>query len=143
MSQLELFPDEGMKEIPDKKTPGEQARMKYGNPVLEAHFAKLEEQAAKEKEEKAEKARARKAENEEYKDKRTKASPLVQKAEVEKMREILGRGKGGGGMGGGADLEGKMGGKALKKNYKSGGKVTASSRADGCAMRGKTKGRMI
>ena len=29
----------------------------------------------------------------------------------------------------------------LTKNYKSGG--TASSRADGCATKGKTKGRMI
>ena len=31
----------------------------------------------------------------------------------------------------------------ITKNMKSGGKVTASSRADGCAVRGKTKGRMV
>ena len=32
----------------------------------------------------------------------------------------------------------------ITKNYKSGGKVSsASSRADGCAVKGKTKGRMI
>lgn len=30
-----------------------------------------------------------------------------------------------------------------KPTYKSGGKVSASSRADGCAIRGKTKGRMV
>ena len=30
-----------------------------------------------------------------------------------------------------------------KKNYKSGGSVSASKRADGCAVRGKTKGRMV
>jgi len=29
------------------------------------------------------------------------------------------------------------------KTYKSGGKVSASSRADGCCVKGKTKGRMI
>lgn len=92
--------------------------------------------------EKVDKARARKAEAEEYKDKRTKASPLTVQSELAKMREILAGGKGGG-MGGGADLEGKMGGKALKKNYKSGGTVSASKRADGCAVRGKTKGRMV
>lgn len=48
-----------------------------------------------------------------------------------------------GGLGaGGIDLEGKMG-RSMKRNYKSGGKVSASKRADGCAMRGKTKGRII
>lgn len=31
----------------------------------------------------------------------------------------------------------------LTKNYKAGGKVNASSRADGCAMRGKTRGRIV
>jgi hypothetical protein len=31
----------------------------------------------------------------------------------------------------------------ITKNYKKGGKVSASSRADGCAVRGKTKGRMV
>ncbi len=51
----------------------------------------------------------------------------------------------GAGMGGGGlDLEGKMGGARMKKpSYKSGGKVTASKRADGCAVRGKTKGRIV
>ena len=39
--------------------------------------------------EKVAKARARAAENEEFKDKRVKSSPLIQQAEVAKMREIL------------------------------------------------------
>ena len=50
----------------------------------------------------------------------------------------------------GRGVEMKKGGKvnwiqdAIKKpTYKSGGKVSASSRADGCAMRGKTKGRIV
>jgi hypothetical protein len=43
-----------------------------------------------------------------------------------------------------SDLEkGMMGNKLKKRNYKSGGKVSASSRADGCAVRGKTRGRMV
>lgn len=51
--------------------------------------------------------------------------------------------------GGGAGTGGGSGGAELKsimnpKSMKSGGKVrTASSRADGCAKRGKTKGRMV
>ena len=30
-----------------------------------------------------------------------------------------------------------------RKTFKAGGKVSASSRADGCAVKGKTKGRMV
>jgi hypothetical protein len=41
------------------------------------------------------------------------------------------------------DIEKMMSGKIKKPTYKSGGKVSASSRADGCAMRGKTKGRIV
>jgi hypothetical protein len=38
----------------------------------------------------------------------------------------------------------KLSSRDLTKNYKAGGKVSsASKRADGCAKRGKTKGRMI
>jgi hypothetical protein len=48
---------------------------------------------------------------------------------------------GGGGGGGGIDLEkGMMGGRMKKPSYKAGGKVSsASKRADGCAIRGKTR----
>lgn len=51
-----------------------------------------------------------------------------------------GGGAGTGGGSGGAELKSIMNPKSMKK----GGKVrTASSRADGCAKRGKTKGRVI
>jgi len=82
------------------------------------------------------KAKARKAENEEFKDKRVKASPLVVEAELAKMKELTApKSKGGGGMP--SDKMDKM----KKMNYKSGGTVksSASSRADGCAIRGKTR----
>ena len=79
------------------------------------------------------------AENEEFKDKRAKSSPLIAKAEIERMKEILDKPRGGGGGGSG-------GIKSMKyepKTFKSGGKVSASSRADGCAVRGKTRGRIV
>jgi hypothetical protein len=48
-------------------------------------------------------------------------------------------GGGGGGMGGN-----KLSNRDLTKAYKSGGKVSsASKRADGCCVKGKTKGRMV
>jgi hypothetical protein len=80
---------------------------------------------------------ARKAENEEFKDKRVKASPLVVSSELAKMKEILTKPKGGGGGGVPSDKMDKM----KKMNYKSGGTVksSASKRADGCAIRGKTR----
>jgi hypothetical protein len=38
----------------------------------------------------------------------------------------------------------KLSSRDLTKNFKAGGKVSsASSRADGCAIKGKTKGRMV
>jgi membrane protein involved in colicin uptake len=57
----------------------------------------------------------------------------------ERTYKRFGEPKGGGGGGSG-------GIKSMKyepKTFKSGGKVNASSRADGCAMRGKTRGRMV
>ena len=52
-----------------------------------------------------------------------------------KINEIFERSKGGGGGGGMPKLN-----RDLTKNYKSGGKVSsASKRADGCAIRGKTR----
>jgi hypothetical protein len=84
------------------------------------------------------KARARKAENEEFKDKRVKASPLVVEAELARMKEITAPKSKGGGGGGGTPSD-KMD-KMKKMNYKSGGKVSsASKRADGIAIRGKTR----
>jgi hypothetical protein len=82
------------------------------------------------------KAKSRKAENEEFKDKRVKASPLTVSSELAKMKEILAKPKGGGGGGMPSDKMDKM----KKMNYKAGGKVSsASKRADGCCIRGKTR----
>jgi hypothetical protein len=74
------------------------------------------------------------AENEEFKDKRAKSSPLIAKAEIERMKEILDKPKGGGGGAAGIPKTGKK-----PYDFKKGGKVSASSRADGCAIRGKTR----
>jgi len=95
-----------------------------------------------------EKYAAKAAENEEFKDKRTPKSDLIRQAELDKMKEILNMPKGGpkgpsGGGGSGGMGTGKMN-RDITKNYKAGGKVkSASARADGCAQRGKTKGRMV
>ena len=78
------------------------------------------------------------AENKEFEDKRAKSSPLVAKAEIERMKEILDKPRGGGG---GAMPKSN---RDITKNFKAGGKVSsASKRADGCAVRGKTKGRIV
>jgi len=82
-------------------------------------------------------AGAKAAENEEFKDKRQQRSKLIQQTEMAKINEIFERSKGGGG-GAGIPKTGKK-----PYDFKKGGKVSASSRADGCAVRGKTKGRMI
>jgi len=73
------------------------------------------------------------AENEEFKDKRAKSSPLIAKAEIERMKEILDKPRGGGGAMPKSNRD-------ITKNYKAGGKVkSASARADGCCIRGKTR----
>jgi len=66
---------------------------------------------------------------------------------IDKAREFVKEGKSafepksGGGSGGGAMPKSN---RDITKNYKKGGKVSsASSRADGCATKGKTKGRMV
>ena len=67
---------------------------------------------------------------------------------IDKAREFVKEGKsafepksGGGGSGGGGMPKSN---RDITKNYKKGGKVSsASSRADGCATKGKTKGRMV
>ena len=80
------------------------------------------------------------AENEEFKDKRVKSSPLTANAEIAKMKEILDKPRGGGGGGGAGGVKSM---KYEPVKYAKGGKVSASSRADGCAMRGKTRGRIV
>ena len=79
---------------------------------------------------------------------------LNSKAQVEGRKamgaQLAGQMRGGGGAGGvsdtremqlGADMDPKT--MIKKAGYKKGGKVSASSRADGIAQKGKTKGRMI
>ena len=88
---------------------------------------------------KVDKAKARAVENQEFKDKRIKPSPIVVESELAKMKEILNKPKGSSGGGGGGIPSDKMD-KMKKMNYKEGGKVSsASKRADGCAIRGKTR----
>jgi hypothetical protein len=78
------------------------------------------------------------AENKEFADNRQPKSPLIRQAAINDMKQMLNMASAA------SDLEkGMMGNKLKKQNYKSGGKVSASSRADGCAVRGKTRGRMI
>ena len=86
------------------------------------------------------KARSKAAENAEYADKRVKSSPLIRQAEIERMKEILNKpkigGGGGSGVGNGADIKMLQNPKAMK----AGGKIkSASARADGCCIRGKTR----
>jgi len=101
---------------------------------------------------KKEKAKEKKAVDDYFKDNRTKSSPLIANAELEKMKKMnqqtsmispggnttaAGRGelKGASGSAGSNELL-----KAINKPYKSGGKVSsASKRADGCCVRGKTR----
>jgi hypothetical protein len=66
---------------------------------------------------------------------------------IEKAREFVKEGKSAFGPSGGSSGSmgmNKLSSRDLTKNYKAGGKVSsASKRADGCAQRGKTKGRMV
>ena len=95
------------------------------------------ERIAKEKDDAKEKAKEKKAADDYFKDNRTKSSPLIANAELEKMKETLNMPKSGGGGGGGGIP--KVGPKK-PLDMKKGGKVSsASSRADGCAIRGKTR----
>jgi hypothetical protein len=96
--------------------------------ISEAHDAKME------------KARTRTIENEDFKDKRQPKSDLIRQTELDKMKEILNTPKSGGGGGGGIPKVGPKRPLEMKK----GGKVSsASKRADGCAIKGKTKGRIL
>jgi hypothetical protein len=56
-------------------------------------------------------------------------------------KKVPGLSRAGGGGGAGGDFSGMKG---LDKPFKAGGKVSsASKRADGCCVKGKTKGRMV
>jgi hypothetical protein len=75
------------------------------------------------------------AENKEFADKRQPQSPLIRQAAINNMKQMLNMASAA------SDLEkGMMGNKLKKPNYKAGGKVSsASKRADGIAIRGRTR----
>lgn len=93
--------------------------------------------------EKLEKEEARKALDEENKAKREadeKKSKLKQRPMVSPEGNIF-RGAAAGGGGGGGGIKSM---KYEPKTFKAGGKVSsASKRADGCAIKGKTRGRIV
>jgi len=77
-------------------------------------------------------------ENKEFEDKRPPKSDLIRQAEINRMKEILDKSKASGGGGGGAGIP-KVGPKR-PLDMKKGGKVSsASKRADGCCIKGKTR----
>jgi hypothetical protein len=116
------------------ENPEKPEKRKVGPSAFDEELRKQEDAR---KEDKQEKAKAKAAENAEYADKRQPKSELIRQAEIAKMKEILDKpkvGSGSGSMG-----TGKMN-RDISKNMKAGGKVkSASSRADGCAIRGKTR----
>lgn len=104
--------------------------------MREQYAEEARQNAMRDAEKAREIARNRKAENEEFKDKRQPKSDLIRQAEIDRMKEILNKPKGGGAM--------PKSNRDITKNYKTGGKISsASKRADGCAKRGKTRGRMV
>lgn len=119
------------------QTSGENEPVNREN-MKKAAAEKLEQKEAQDR------ARTRAAENEEFKDKRTPKSKMIAESYLEKMKEMTApkpRGGGGASMGsGGSDIEGLKMNKNVKPKLKAGGKVrSASARADGCAIRGKTR----
>ena len=78
------------------------------------------------------------AENKEFEDKRQPKSDLIRQTEIDRMKEILNKPRGGGGGASGIPKTGKK-----PYDFKKGGKISASSRADGIAQRGKTRGRIV
>ena len=117
---------------PSKKTGGD-GQEKY--PAKPKHGpGKFDE--ILEKAEKAEKARAEISKIAE--DQRAKTKAESSRTYTERLQDMGRLPTGGGGGGGGI--------KSMKyepKTFKSGGKVSASSRADGIAQRGKTRGKIV
>jgi hypothetical protein len=78
------------------------------------------------------------AENKEFEDKRKPQSPLIRQAEIDRMKEILDKSKSGGSSG--SMGINKLSSRDLTKNNKAGGIIkSASKRADGCCIKGKTR----
>jgi hypothetical protein len=102
--------------------------------------AEMDRRAAKDKEDKAVAREAKKAEKDIKGDAPKQASMISPKGNT----TAAGRGSTGGGGGGGGMGNTKLSNRDLTKAYKKGGKVSsASKRADGCAIKGKTRGRMV
>jgi hypothetical protein len=139
----EIEVNKGLREVHSKNLEARQPSLFDAATSAESEKANKEgmKKAAVEKLDKQEaekEAKKRAAENKYFEDKRVKPSPIVVEAELAKMKEILAKPKGGGGGGGiPSDKMDKM----KKMNYKSGGTVksSASKRADGIAIRGKTR----
>ena len=133
---------------PSKKVGGN-GNEKYTPPKEKFGPSEYDKAAEKVKEEKA-KSEAAKAEisriAEAQKAKTKAESPRTYTERLQDMGRLpkpsVGSGKGGGGGGGaGGDFSGMKG---LDKPFKAGGKVSsASKRADGCAIKGKTRGKMV
>jgi hypothetical protein len=121
-----------------KQPKAEQTRMDFGNPALEAEMNRQAKIKADRDAEAKEKRASKRAENEDFKDKRIKPSPIVVEAELAKMKEITAPKSKSSGGGGGSGMP--KTGLNKKPEFKSGGKVSsASKRADGIAIRGKTR----
>jgi hypothetical protein len=137
MAQSELFPFES-------PAPAEMKDVGKGKAVSKAEQAKLmdlEEPTAKEKEKAAKEKADRKSLKEEAEAKKaedTKRSNLAQRPMISPKGNVFKGATSGGGMP--SDKTDKM----KKMNYKAGGSVSsASKRADGCTIKGKTRGRMV
>ena len=77
---------------------------------------------------------------------KTNAEATRQRTYTERLQDMgrLPKPSGGGGGGGGTGIGGKLGNRDLNRNGRAGGMVkSASSRADGIAIRGKTKGKTV
>ena len=149
---------EGATGAPEKMT--KEQRWKQ---IAEEQAIEDRQNAQRDKEKVQDKAKARAAENEDFADKRTPKSELFQKAEMAKIKAaenardaaktaraqssmISPQGNttaaGRGTAYGGGDLEKGMAGSRFKPLAKAKGgmvKSSASKRADGCAIRGKTR----
>jgi ABC-type Fe3+-hydroxamate transport system substrate-binding protein len=123
---------------PSKKTDGDGSE-KYTPPkrkIVPSDYDKVAEKVDKEKA--AEKARAELSKiAEEHKAKTKAEGPRTYTERLQDMGRLPKPSVGGGSGGAGGDFSGMKG---LDKPFKAGGKVSsASKRADGCAIRGKTK----
>ena len=129
---------------PSKRTGGD-GNEKY-NPPKEKFEPSEYDKAAERMKQQKEAADKAKAELHEMAEKtRAKAEAERPRTYAERLQDMgrlpkpTGGGGGGGGMGGN-----KLSNRDLTRAYKSGGKVSsASKRADGCCIKGKTKGRIV